>query len=104
VRVVNRYGRNQELELVARYFMRVAPHRLLRMLPLGLRMLRARRMPWRTHRVRDIEGLRRIIAKAQAMEDAYPREAMVPVGQVGYGAVAERAATAAAPARGGAGS
>lgn len=104
VRVVNRYGRNQELELVARYFMRVAPHRLLRMLPLGLRLLGTGRMPWRTHRVRDIAGLRRIIAKAQAMEDAYPREAMVPVGQVGYGAVAERAATAAAPAGGGAGS
>jgi heterodisulfide reductase subunit C len=103
VRLVNRYGRNQELELIARYFMRVAPHRLAALLPLGFRMLRAGRMPWRTHRVRDIAGLRRIIARAEAMEQAFPHETLVPVGEVGYGALAERA-QAPAFAGGGAGS
>jgi hypothetical protein len=53
-------------------------------------MLRKGRLPWRTHKVKGIEGLRKIIAKAEQMEHRYPREAVEPAGSIGYGAVTER--------------
>jgi heterodisulfide reductase subunit C len=94
VRVVGRYGRNQETELLARYLLRVAPWRLPGLLPLGLRLLRRGRLPWRRHRVRDLAGLRRIIERARWMEEDYLHAATRFAGTVGYAALAER------PARG----
>jgi len=92
VRLVKRYGRNQELKLMLRYLLRVEPSRVLRTIPVGWRLLRAGRLPWRTHRIRGIEGLRRIIDRAEQMEAACPRETSEHLGHVGYGAVAERPA------------
>jgi heterodisulfide reductase subunit C len=88
--LVRRYGRNQEIKLIALYFLRIAPWRLLGMIPLGWAMLRKGRFPWRTHKVKGIQGLRKIIAKAEQMEHRYPSEAVEPVGSIGYGAVTER--------------
>ena len=90
VRLVNRHGRNQELKLVAFYLMRMAPWRLFKLIPMGWKLLRKGRLPWKTHKVRAIRDLRKIIAKAEEMEQRYPREELVPVGQIGYGAVTER--------------
>jgi heterodisulfide reductase subunit C len=97
VKIVNRYGRNQELELTLRYFLRKAPIRLLRMVPLGWRLLRAGRFPWRTERIEGIQGLRKIIAKADEMDQAYPKEILESIEQVGYGAVTERIAAQPEP-------
>ena len=90
VRLINRYGRNQELKLMMRYLLREAPLRLFGTIPLGWKLLRTGRMPWRTSRVRGIAGLRKIIAKATEMEQIPPRERLQPVEKVGYGAVAEK--------------
>ncbi len=90
VRMIRRTGRNQELQLVGAYYLRRAPLRLFAMIPLGWRMLLTRRLPWRTTSVRDIEGLRRIIAKAEEIEHAYPRDDRESMGTVGYGVVTER--------------
>jgi hypothetical protein len=60
------------------------------MLPLGFRLWRAGRLPWRASRVKGISGLRRIIAKAEEMEQIHPREGRTALGYVGYGTVAER--------------
>jgi heterodisulfide reductase subunit C len=95
VRQVKRWGRNQELKLVRGYLLRMAPWRLPGLLPIGWRLLRAGRLPWRTQRIRGIGGLRRIIAKARAMEHAWPRETARPLGRVGYGLVAERSRASA---------
>jgi len=91
-RLIRRTGRNNELVLVRRYLMRVAPWRLLGMLPLGWRMWRAGRLPWRTRRIRGIEGLRRIIAKAETMETAFPRQKRTRFGHIGYAAIADDSA------------
>jgi quinone-modifying oxidoreductase subunit QmoC len=93
VRLLQRHGRNPELKLVMRYLLREAPTRLVAMAPLGWRMLRAGRLPWRTRRIRGLDGLRKIIAKAEEMEQLYPKERSAPMGRIGYGVVAERAAT-----------
>jgi heterodisulfide reductase subunit C len=90
VRLVNRYGRNQELKLVMRYQLRTRPLGLFKMLPLAWRMMRSGRLPWRTHRIRGLPALRRIISKAEEMEHLYPRDVREPLGEVGYGVVAER--------------
>lgn len=92
VGLVNRYGRNQELKLVATYLLRMAPWRLFKLMPMGWSLLRKGRLPWRTHKVRAIRDLRKIIAKAEEMEQSFPREPLEPVGQIGYGAVTERTA------------
>ncbi len=91
VRQVNRTGRNQELGLVMRYALRTARGNIFRMLPLGWRLLRAGRLPWRSNRVQGIAGLRRIIARAEAMDQVYPHEMRESLAYVGYGTVAERA-------------
>ncbi len=94
VRVVGRYGRNHELRLLARYLLRTDPWRLLAMVPLGWKLLLARRLQWRARRVEDLAGLRRIIARAERMEEIYVREATRFEGTVGYGALSERAVAA----------
>jgi heterodisulfide reductase subunit C len=94
VRLVNRFGRNSEPKLLFRYLIREAPFRLFRMLPLAWRLLRTGRVQWRTPRVQGIAGLRKIIAKAEEMEQLLPQERRFPTHDVGYGAVTERAAAA----------
>ena len=90
VNLVNRYGRNQEMELTTRFFLRMSPAKLFKSIPLGLRMMRAGRLPWRTEKIKGLAGLRKIIAKAEEMEHVYPREVIKAAGEVGYGAVTER--------------
>jgi heterodisulfide reductase subunit C len=96
VRLVNRYGRNHEMKLMLRYHLRKAPFSLVKMLPLGWRLLRAGRLPWRAQKVKAVADLRRIIAKAEEMEHAYPKETLKPMGRVGYGLVAEHTGNGAA--------
>jgi len=90
VNQINKYGRNHEAELTTRYFLRQAPGRLLGSIPLGLRMMKAGRLPWKVHKIKGLAGLRKIIAKAEEMEHAYPRDVAKPVGKIGYAAVTER--------------
>jgi heterodisulfide reductase subunit C len=90
VNLVNRYGRNQEMELTLRYFLHMTPSRLLKSIPLGIRMMRTGRLPWRVEKIKGLDGLRKIIAKAEEMEHVYPREVVKAAGEVGYAAVTER--------------
>jgi len=48
VHVIRRRGRNDEMQLLLRYCLRVSPGRLLGLIPLGWRLLRAGRLPWGT--------------------------------------------------------
>jgi len=95
VRVIKGRGRNDEMRLMLRYCLRVAPFRLLGLIPVGWRMLRAGRLSWSTGRVKGLAGLRRLIAKAEAMDQAAPRAQVEAMGTVGYGVVAERPVVAA---------
>jgi len=95
VRTVHDRGRNDEMRLLLRYCLRVSPWRLLGMIPLGWRLFRAGRLPWSTGRVRGLKGLRRLMAKAEAMDAVVPREPVQAMGTIGYGVVAERPVAAA---------
>lgn len=88
VRLVSRYGRNHELSLVARFYLRQKPLELLRLLPLGLAMYRRGRLVLLPKRIRGAAAIRRMIEASKALE--LPRERapieFVP-GTVGYRAV-----------------
>lgn len=67
VRIVNRYGRNHESELIMRLYMKTRPLGLLGMLPLGLMLFIRGRMPIFPHRIKKIRELKSIIRQARAL-------------------------------------
>jgi heterodisulfide reductase subunit C len=87
-RIVNHYGRNQETLLLLFYYLRRNPLALLRMLPLGLAMLRRGRLSLFPKKIKGIGAIRTILAASKELE--LPREkGTVPYteGAVGYRAV-----------------
>lgn len=93
VKIVHRTGRNHELELVARYLLRRDPRRLFSMLPLGWRLWRRGRVAFWPKKIKGVEGLQKIIAKAEAMDVLYPKDIRKPVEHLGYGGLTERRVT-----------
>jgi len=67
VKVVGKYGRNHEISLMARFLMRTRPFTAFREMPIGMTLLRQGRLPLAGHHIRDIESLRRIMAKAEEL-------------------------------------
>jgi heterodisulfide reductase subunit C len=61
-RVVDRYGRSAEGELLMDYFLHTAPLAALRHVPLALSLFRRGRLGFRPHRIAGIEGLRKMMA------------------------------------------
>ena len=67
VAVVNHYGRNHETELMARFMLAANPQGMFSAAPIGLGLFTRGRLPLGGERVRDIAGLRKIVAKAQQL-------------------------------------
>ncbi|MFH1131730.1 MAG: 4Fe-4S dicluster domain-containing protein [Pseudomonadota bacterium] len=67
IRLVNRYGRNHELGLMMRFMLKTHPFGSIKNAGVGLRLLSRGRLPLRRSRIKDSEGLRKIIAKAQTL-------------------------------------
>ncbi len=65
---VYKYGRNFELGLGARYFLKANPGKLLPNAGLGMSMIRKGRMSIRPHAIRRVNEVRAIIDKARSME------------------------------------
>jgi len=65
---VARYGRNFEVGMILRYFMRTRPLELLKRRRDGLALWRHGRLPLRPSRIKGIDGLRKIIAKAETFD------------------------------------
>ena len=88
VRVVNRYGRNQEMLLLLLYYLRRNPLGLLRMLPLGIAMLRRGRISLFPRKIKGVGAIRTILRASKHFELPREKEA-VPYteGMVGYRAV-----------------
>jgi heterodisulfide reductase subunit C len=61
VNIVNKYGRNHETELVMKLYMKTSPWGLLRMLPLGLKLIIKGRMPIFPHPIKK-DGLKELNA------------------------------------------
>lgn len=64
VALVNRYGRNHETSLMTRFLLKTKPTGAFQAAPIGLALWTHGRLPLKASGVRDIEGLRRIVAKA----------------------------------------
>jgi len=88
VRIVNRYGRNHEILLLARYYLRQNPFALLRLLPLGWRMFRRGRAALFPKKIKGLEAIRTMLETAETLKMLPQREA-VEYGEemVGYRAV-----------------
>ncbi|MBN2290424.1 MAG: 4Fe-4S dicluster domain-containing protein [Candidatus Glassbacteria bacterium] len=65
VKTVDRTGRSNEGELMFRYFMATNPLKGLGKLGLSLKLLLKNRLPLRTHRIKQRESLKKMIAEAE---------------------------------------
>ncbi len=65
--IVNKYGRNRETELMTRFALKTNPLGALSMAPVGMGLYSRGRLPLGGSRIKDIKGLRRIVAKAQEL-------------------------------------
>ena len=86
--MVRRYGRNYEVGLILRYFLRTQPMGLLRRRRDGFALWRRGRLPIRPSRIKGIDDLRRIIAKAETFDlpqELVDRETVTD--KVGYAAI-----------------
>ena len=86
--MVKRYGRNYEAGLLLGFFMKTRPFGLLKMAGDGLALWRHGRLPARPRRIKGIEGLRRIIEKAESFDrpqELAPQEKLTDT--VGYKAI-----------------
>jgi heterodisulfide reductase subunit C len=67
VKIVAKYGRSREVELLLRYTLATNPLGGISRAPVGLSLLRRGRFPLGGSRVKDIASLDRIMAKAQEL-------------------------------------
>ena len=67
VQIVNKYGRNRETELMARYLITNNPLGSVSAAPIGLSLYSHGRLPLGGVRVKQIQSLRKIIAKAMEL-------------------------------------
>jgi heterodisulfide reductase subunit C len=65
--LVNRKGRNHETELMVRFMLATNPLGSMSAAPIGWKLFSHKRLPLFGKRVRDIKGLRKIVAKAQEL-------------------------------------
>jgi heterodisulfide reductase subunit C len=88
--LVNRYGRNHELLLLALYHLRRNPLALLRLVPLGWAMYRKGRVTLLPTRIKGIAAIRKMLDASQTLELPREEERLEYVeGMVGYRAVGE---------------
>jgi heterodisulfide reductase subunit C len=66
--LVQRYGRSFELELAARYHLTHSPLEKISQGPMALGMVLKDRLSFRPKRIRNLAGLKAILAKAKAIE------------------------------------
>jgi heterodisulfide reductase subunit C len=86
--MVKKYGRNYETGLIIRYLLRTNPTALFARRRSGMALWRRGRLPIRPDKIDGIEGLRRIIAKAETFD--MPQEVVARpkiTDEVGYGAI-----------------
>jgi len=70
VETVNKYGRNHELELLTKYYLRTNPLNAIKALPIGLKMFARGLLPLRAEKIRERDKLRAIVEKAKALQGA----------------------------------
>jgi len=87
-RVVKRYGRNYEVGLILRYFVRTHPMGLFKRRRAGFALWRRGRLPVRPDKIKALKDFRKIIAKAEMFDlpqEQVEREKLTDT--VGYAAI-----------------
>jgi len=69
--LVKRYGRSFELGLATRYHLTHSPLKKVSQGPLAIGMMLKDRLSLRPKRIRNLEGLKAILVKARAVEEAF---------------------------------
>jgi len=88
VRLVNRYGRNQEILLLLLYYLRRNPLELLRLIPMGWALFRKGRVALFPSKIRGVAAIRKILAASKALELPRAKEVVeYDKTMVGYRAV-----------------
>lgn len=85
---IKKYGRNHEAELLRKYFLRTGVMRMIKQVPLALRLFRKGRIKLTASKIRGIEGLRKMIARAEQFDQPQLVEEVQPLTRaVGYQAI-----------------
>lgn len=85
---VKKYGRNYETANLVRYFLKTNPIGMLGWSKAGLSLMAHGRIPVRPEKIKGIEGLRRIIAKAETFDlPQEPADFELGTDTVGYRAI-----------------
>lgn len=66
--LVNKYGRNNESELLARYYLRADLKSAIKNIPIGIKLFLRGRLPIRKHKIKDIKALRKIVKRAEVLQ------------------------------------
>jgi len=67
IKMVNKYGRNHETELMTRYIFEAELFNALSFMPQGWRLFSNRRLPLLPHKIKNIDQLRKIIARVDEL-------------------------------------
>ena len=93
VKMVNQYGRNYELGLMARFNLKTglktSLDRFWQMVPLGWKMFTHGRMAFKPTKIKGLEQIRKIISQAERASVTIERQIPEYASPVGYGAVVE---------------
>jgi len=65
VEVVDKHGRNAEPKLIRKYYLRTNPIKMLGQMPLTVKLVSKRRLDFFPHTIKGIEGLHKMLAKAE---------------------------------------
>ena len=85
---VNRHGRNHEVGLILRYFLRTDPLGLIRRRRVGFALWRRGRLPIRPHKIKGLASFQKIIARAEEFDlPQEPVEREKVTDTVGYSAI-----------------
>jgi heterodisulfide reductase subunit C len=74
VHLVNRYGRNPEILLLLRYYLRRNPLALFRLIPLGFAMWRKGRTSFFPAKIKGIQTIRQILEASKGLELSQEKE------------------------------
>jgi len=67
--VVNKYGRNNEPELLAKYFLRADWIGAIKNIPVGMKLFLKKRLPvLRRHKIKNLKSFRAIVKKAESLQ------------------------------------
>ena len=65
---VMKYGRNAEMRLIREFFLKTNPFKGLALLPVGLKLLKKKRLKFGVKKIEGIEGLRRMLSAVEEEE------------------------------------